>query len=280
MPLVRQKECMGVAAIRRFAQKHALVFSLVVVLATLLLWSIDVDGTPLSGWDMLISHMVVAGVGVWLIHGLGLWPRAGFVAAGFWKGMLFGLPLLALGIAAALFSNGGLPDGNTFFGVPVLLLFSANMLFVGVGEEVIYRGLLLNNMLEKWGGNKRGVQKAVLVSAAVFGLAHLANLVVLPPLTVLIQAVNAAAAGVLFSAVYIRGKNIWAVIVLHALVDWLALAPQVCFAGTSVITTEFSFWQAALVLGVGTLVPLALAWVYIGRRNIRFLQRDNVQTAE
>ncbi len=218
--------------IGRFAHKHAVLFSVAVAVSALLLWGIDLDGDPLGGLDMLCAHALTSGLCLLLIRRLDLWKDAGFSGGAFGRGLLLGLPFLVIGLVSAWISNDGLSFG-TFIGVPGLLLFTANMLLVGVGEELAYRGLVLNHLLAAWGRDRRGTMRAVLVSAAVFGLSHLPNMAFAPPVTVMVQAINAASGGVLFSAVYLRCRNIWAVAVVHALVDWIALAAQACFAGSS-----------------------------------------------
>ncbi|MGL5328409.1 MAG: CPBP family glutamic-type intramembrane protease, partial [Peptostreptococcaceae bacterium] len=85
-------------------------------------------------------------------------------------------------------------------------------------------------------------------------------MIILEPITVIVQSVNAASAGVLFGAIYVRTKNIWGCIVIHALVDWLALFISQCFAGgLSVITVDMSILQGGIMIIGGSLPPLLIA---------------------
>lgn len=135
---------------------------------------------------------------------------------------------------------------------------------VGAAEEIVFRGLLLNNMIKKWGGNKKGVVKAIILSALVFGGVHMLNIVIAPPVTVIVQAINAACAGVLFSVIYLRCRNIWAVIIVHMLVDWFALFIEQCFTGaTSIVTNELSLLQGIIVVVIGSIVPIIFSFIYM-----------------
>ncbi len=92
---------------------------------------------------------------------------------------------------------------------------------IGTYEELLLRGVILNTMIGKYGTTKKGVYKAVIFSALLFGAAHMLNLLKTPnmPVTILIQVVYASFFGVYFGAIYLRSKNIWAVIFLHSILD-------------------------------------------------------------
>lgn len=249
--------------IKNFSQR-IIAFSAVIVLFDTLIGAIEIDGNPLSGVDFLATRLASCFLGIYLIIKLDLWATAGLSRSRFWNGILLGIPLLVMGFASGVISNLGQLSGYVFLGVPNLLFFTVGMFLVGLAEEIVYRGLILNNMLKHWGHTYQGVWKSIFVSAAIFGIAHLPNMFFAPILTVIVQAVNAVSGGILFSAIYIRTKNIWAGIAIHALVDWLALIMQVCFTGTSIITVQMSLPQAMILTIAGTLPPLLFAWLYIG----------------
>jgi uncharacterized protein len=82
-----------------------------------------------------------------------------------------------------------------------ILLFA----IVAFAEEIIFRGYLLNNLLEsfnKW--------IAITISSAVFALGHITN----PNITILSVA-NIFIAGILLGINYIYTKNLWFGIFLH-----------------------------------------------------------------
>lgn len=85
---------------------------------------------------------------------------------------------------------------------------------VGFNEESLMRGVVLHGL------SPRGPLFAGLVSAAIFGLLHLGNLLSIhQPSAVALQAFNAANLGLLFAALRLRMASLWPVIAAHALWD-------------------------------------------------------------
>lgn len=248
-----------------FSQNKIKIFSAIIILAALLIWSIEWDGDPYMGFDMILSHIITCVIAIWLMKKLSIWEKTDFKKEGLVKGLVLGIPFLVLGILSAVYSNLGVDYSQ--LGTPDIkkvLIFTASMFMVGAAEEIVFRSLLLNNMIKKWGANKNGVIKAITISALIFGGIHLINVFVAPPVTVVVQAINAACAGVLFSVIYIRCKNIWAVIIIHMLVDWIALFLQQCFTGTtSIVTSEVSIIQGLLVVLVGSVIPLLFSMILL-----------------
>lgn len=99
-------------------------------------------------------------------------------------------------------------------GLPALLLALASVALAGVVEEVAFRGILLTRL------RPRGLWPAVAISSALFGLLHVANLVLGSPwYTVLLQVTFAAMAGAGYAAMRLRTGSLWPPIVLHAMFD-------------------------------------------------------------
>ena len=92
--------------------------------------------------------------------------------------------------------------------VPQLLLVSA---VAGIGEEVLFRGLLIGSLIE---GTGVGIPVALVVSSVVFGLAH--------PIS-RSYAVVAGAVGLYLGAIYLWSGGVLAPIVAHGLYDFVAL---------------------------------------------------------
>lgn len=102
-----------------------------------------------------------------------------------------------------------------------MLSLLAMMLSVGIFEEILCRGLLLNTLLLKWKQKRYGIYAAVILSSAIFGSMHFINLFVRPTLVffTVAQVIYTTMAGTFFAAVYLRSKNILPVILYHALHD-------------------------------------------------------------
>jgi len=84
-------------------------------------------------------------------------------------------------------------------------------LFVGVYEEIVFRGLLLSRLRLALGGSAAA---SVLVSAALFGLLHLSQGT--------LAAVQVFLMGVVFAIVATRRCSLWPCVVAHAVWDILA----------------------------------------------------------
>lgn len=102
------------------------------------------------------------------------------------------------------------------------ILFVLAMIMVGVAEELMFRGVLLNGCLDFFGeASVSSIKKAIIISSSIFGAFHIFNVLIGASLTgSIVQAINAIAIGIILGAVYVRsGKNIWPCIVLHGFHD-------------------------------------------------------------
>ena len=107
----------------------------------------------------------------------------------------------------------------TLFVIYVFLYMS-----IGLMEELFFRGVLQGLLIDKWGGNHRGMMKAVLLSNLIFCLAHLTNLLMgrLGPMAALNQVIISFNFGVFFSALFLRNASIYPGAIMHMLFDFLA----------------------------------------------------------
>lgn len=123
-------------------------------------------------------------------------------------------------------------------------------------EETMLRGLVLMAMLAAWGGSKQGQVRAVLLSAVVFGLTHLFNLISRPPGVVLFQTVMVMLPGILYAALVLYTRSLWPGIIIH----WLGnAAVNIKLIGSESYQETFSMW---LIYAV-TLLPLVAYSAYL-----------------
>ncbi len=134
-------------------------------------------------------------------------------------------------VVVGIFS-GGL---SNWHGLINLLLYC---FLIGIYEEFLCRGWLLNEFLERYGDTKKGVWLSIVASGVIFGLLHTINIYTagmdIPG--VIVQVCGAAASGVLFGAIYYKTKNIWSVVLLHGFWDFSLLlasnTPAMSFSPT------------------------------------------------
>lgn len=84
------------------------------------------------------------------------------------------------------------------------------------GEEMVFRGYFMHRVVDVSGNTRWGWAVALVVSSALFGLAHRYQ----GPAGMIATACIGAVLGLLY--VYSR-RNLWAVILCHAIVDTIAL---------------------------------------------------------
>jgi hypothetical protein len=135
-----------------------------------------------------------------------------------------------------------------------------------MAEEFLCRGWLLNEFLERFGDNKKGVYGSVwysiIISGLIFGVMHLANIYSGRSLTTtIVQVFSAAATGIVFGLIYYKTKNIWSVVILHGLWDFslmlLSIAPEMTTSETTLKVTIISsvFSVLLVVIELLNIIP-------------------------
>jgi membrane protease YdiL (CAAX protease family) len=199
---------------RAFAAVELLIATLIIVGG--LVGIIPFSSTPfllLFGWLMM-----------WL-RGVG-WRNLGLRRPTSWRSTL--LLGIVIGVGYQYFSlyilepliarlTGNLPDvsqfapliGNTFFLVMSLLV---SWTLAGFGEELVFRGYLMNRVADLVGSNRSGWLISLIVVSILFGITHfyqgISGIIVI------------TLHGLLLGALYLAtGRNLWVPIIAHGLND-------------------------------------------------------------
>lgn len=184
--------------------------------------------------------------------------RAGLLrrrGSGFFNGLLVGMyPLFFIGYTTVGTLAFDRPD-TPLLPMPRILTFMLNMILVGVAEELVFRGIIAQTLLERYGTARAGVWKACLVSGVLFGAAHLSNLIGSAPFGVLMQCVFAASLGVMLAAIYFRTGNLWVTVFLHSAMDIASMLIGGLY-GTTSVAESVSGYDASRLLSVAVyLIP-------------------------
>ncbi len=152
--------------------------------------------------------------------------------------------------------------GKGFTGGLSLVNLVIGSFLVGVCEEFLCRGWLLNEFLERYGDSKKGIWYSIIISATIFGLMHLGNIFSIGQgvYTTISQVLNALGIGIVFGVIYYKTKNIWSVVLLHGLWDFSLLLNDIMpVTETTELTMSFS------IIGIifGVLVVLSQLLVII-----------------
>jgi membrane protease YdiL (CAAX protease family) len=251
-----------------FVSRHALLFSVVVVLV----YDFGMQGLgallkaiPGLGLTPLAVGLIVQGIFcvliVALIHYLRWWRESGFqrpvsslVLFAYLPWLL--LPLLVMmGAESATRSSG------------LVIAYAVMMLLVGFGEEALMRGVVLRALLPG------GMMRAAVVSSLIFGVAHFFNVFqghgVAPTIA---QVIYAAFIGMGFAGPRLFAGTIWPAIFLHGLIDFADVASR-NFTPVAEVTkaTPFNLGQAITAIAITGCYALYGWWLI---RRLRKRQRQ------
>ncbi|MGG0152818.1 CPBP family glutamic-type intramembrane protease [Bacillus mycoides] len=166
-----------------------------------------------------------------------------------------------------------LEDGNVINTSNIymtIFTFISACVLAPIMEEVIFRGFFLQRMAYKW-----GIKRAVIISSLIFGLGHF-------------DVIGAFMFGVIMCLLYIKTKNIWTNIAVHALNNLIATSMQfVGGEGSDAISITELQAQSNLWIGIG-LTVVGLLWLIpyiwkqwrtvkeVGVPPIRFINEEKV----
>ena len=263
-----------VTTINKFIKNHVYFFSIALVFIAMgLLYFCSLflfrpDNPRDYGIEQVLSYLIPIVFTFTILLLLKGIKEVGFRKSNIWKGLYLGWFFLAAGVI--LFVSSYIGVDKTTLSSPSfgkLLAFTCVVFFVGVFEEVLCRGIILNTMINQWGHTKNGIIKSIIFSSLLFGLAHLINLIANPILIIATfsQIVYAFLHGILYASVYVRCRNLWAVIILHAVYDWLALGLYIFTPVQDVIVSKDTSIESAL-MNILLSIPYALIGLYLVRK--------------
>jgi membrane protease YdiL (CAAX protease family) len=195
-----------------------LLLAVLIVAVSLLSVVLPPDTPAFSIAFVSTEAIMVVPVAIILAMRHASWKSLGFRKAS-WDGMALGCGALILVYPLILFHNillvwlGIETQGDSIttiyqsLGGPIPLLL-AGVVLAPLGEEIFFRGFFFQALRGRYGW-----VKAMLISAAVFAIFHL-QLVALIPTFLL---------GCVLALAYQRSNSIWPGIILHFLVNGLAL---------------------------------------------------------
>lgn len=158
-------------------------------------------------WLGLAALLPVAAAAAVILTVRGWWEPIGF-RRGVLPGRWWVLLVPAIVVLAPAVGGFGTVDGAT------LALLVLGYALTAFAEESVFRGMMLRLLRD------HGVRRAVLISSLLFGIAHLANVVIRGnPAIVAAQAVGAFTSGIGYASVYVLTGTIWAPMAVHFLHD-------------------------------------------------------------
>ncbi len=198
---------------KSFIQKHPFWFALLftVGIMQILGFVVVVVGARILGLPELpvrvAATVVTTIVPLILIWRIGWWKDAG-LGSTTQNVYALAVPLILTFFPLVFF-------GTTTMEPQRVNIFLLAVIFTGISEEAVYRGLYIRAFLP------HGKWQAVLLPAVFFASAHIVQSLGggMSFGENLVQIANALFYGVMFGAVRLRTNNIWPLIVLHTLID-------------------------------------------------------------
>lgn len=208
-----------------------------------------------------ITQDAIVLIGVWIFNHylahvpVNFWnPRHG------WRQLTQAIPAL---IVVGLLVSANLSKLLTLPFQPLIVLYLAYVLLIGITEEYVFRGVLIPLLARSFNGHNLAT---VLVSSLLFGGLHLINSTHLALTYVLPQILFAMAIGTLFASLYVCTNNLSLTILLHAATD-LSVVVQLIEHPTNAANLDFSPSVSLMVsIFYGALLVVA---ILVARRQTR-----------
>ena len=228
--------------------------------------------------DQFVNEVIFAAVVVAIIFIIKKQSVFSFDKDGFLKGLKAGIPVIVYSVMLILVSLSKL-QGHTLVKGWEIVLFILFCLLIGVAEEGLFRGAVQELVMDAFAAKTKNQKKiAIIVASALFGSAHFINLRLGANLgSVILQVVSATAAGMLFGAICVQsGRNLWAAVVAHALMDCGAFVNDGMLWGTKIVDTVNSLSAGVLIT---TAVDIALFFYIMNRIDEDEVDAEEANTA-
>lgn len=176
------------------------------------------------------------------------------------KPWLIIFPLIFLASLNGLFLE-SIPN----FSIYNLLTLAIYCISIGISEELSLRSVILPLFSKYFGNNKKAQIKAVFTTALLFGLLHLIKFDkgIYGEVS---QVFFASFIGVMFGAILLAMKRIYPLIILHAIVDFVAKLDSVGKPIKEVITNPMDLESA--LLSILLTVPCLIYGIYVLKKHL------------
>lgn len=105
-----------------------------------------------------------------------------------------------------------------------IIFYIVAVCLVGLVEELVFRGVVLNMLLNSFPKTRKGITGAIVLGGVLFGLMHFINMASgVKFSSAIIQVISASLLGILFCTLYASTRNFWLVAIFHTAIDMAAL---------------------------------------------------------
>ena len=250
----------------RFKDKYPVIVSIIATAVMLFsLWLVPrVWVLPGGLWSALlfeITLMVIPFILLVVLGDLKVYVKGSITETAFAGAyLLFGqLMLFGTTLAEAV------KNPNTNWVTPGWIVYGiVELIGVGFREETVFRGIVTNQIAKKYIKDRKGVLLTALVSALIFGFAHMTNIFYgVSLLSGTVQSLAAVGIGFYLSAVYLRGGNIWVLIFMHTITD----AASLFYASFTSSVTSIEVINDLSLMNLTPLVVFGAAGLFLLRKS-------------
>jgi membrane protease YdiL (CAAX protease family) len=206
---------------------------------------------------------------VFILWSFGWVKAAGVASLGSWKGWGVALVLLIYYLLELIFSF----FGEFTFTVPIAAVSGLRVpstFLVAVFEELLFRGFVLYALVRVWGATRKGVVKAVIISAFLFSTVHALNAISGNPSESLGQMAIALFESIWLAAIVLRWGSIWPVVFGHGVTNWVLQTKALGYTDYHGTANSYAF---AVLLGL-PLVALGISWILRGSLWYQYAVKD------
>ena len=163
-------------------------------------------------------------------------------------------------------------------GWPIYLAETALLcVAIGINEEVMVRGIVLNGLLAPLGGSKRGVWVAIAVSSLYFGFLHVDFYTVDPTdaLQLTQSVLKMAQTGIYgfsLACLTVRTEDVFSLSVLHGLDDFLLFVPSVLFLGGDFAIEYVSTDTGSAFLTMGVYIVIISLYIPVAVKAFKLVR--------
>jgi membrane protease YdiL (CAAX protease family) len=259
-------------ALKSFSRNQPILFVLILIIAWFVLGMVFIgisssairkpfdDLTP-----NIMGRLAVTICLVLLVWRLGWFEVSGIVRLGSWQVWLLALGSLIYFSFASLYAFYGKAafDFSILTRLPTSRIISLTQFVVALGEEILFRGLVLYVLARAWGSTTRGLIGSIVLASLLFAVMHMTHIFTnrLPSSAALFLALETFFVAIWWGALVIFGGSIWPAVMLHFVGNTAMILQGL---ETAMIEPELLAYQRLLwfsivlgVIGIGLLVKVA-----------------------
>lgn len=230
--------------------------------------------TQLISAGSVVLVMLVLGGGAWLKL-----SRTDFKETFSITWPLIALDVVLLAFSCVSFVAEGMtvaPDWLPKLGITALLCIG-----IGVMEEVLYRGILLNSVLAVTGRSHRGTMAGIMFVSLMFGFAHVdfSTDFASPLLATqaVLKIVQTGFFSIILCSVVLRTRSLGGAALVHGLSDFLLMIPSLVLAGQQVTTNYVSSGEEGVTSIVLYLIIIA-CYLPMTIKSLRSMHHERITT--